>query len=73
MTRGTEWYVMRSGRIAEVRAYFIVNPEVHTELETFPYAQRGYLTVEAAQSRSDSGAKRSPARSAGEEEVDGST
>jgi len=43
MTRGTEWYVIRDGRIAEVRAYFIADPEAHSELSSFPYRARGYL------------------------------
>jgi ketosteroid isomerase-like protein len=45
-TRGTDWYVMRAGRIAEVRAYFIANGSATTELATFPYAERGYLADE---------------------------
>jgi len=44
MTRGTEWYVMRDARIAEVRAYFLDAPDAGSELATFPYAARGYLT-----------------------------
>jgi len=43
MTRGTEWYVMRDGRIAEVRAYFIADSEANSELSSFPYKARGYL------------------------------
>ena len=43
MARGTEWYVMRDGRIAEIRAYFIADSGADAELTTFPYAQRGYL------------------------------
>ena len=45
MNRGTEWYVMRDGRIAEVRAYFIASPDSSVQLSTFPYAQRGYLLL----------------------------
>jgi ketosteroid isomerase-like protein len=45
MNRGTEWYVMRDGRIAEVRAYFIASPDSSVQLDTFPYAQRGYLLL----------------------------
>jgi len=48
MARGTEWYVMRDGRIAEVRAYFIANSAANAELATFPYAQRGYLLSDGA-------------------------
>jgi ketosteroid isomerase-like protein len=40
--RGAEWYVMRNGRIAEVRAYFIADAHASTELAGFPYARRGY-------------------------------
>jgi len=43
MTRGTEWYVMRDGRIAEVRAYFSSDAESNSELASFPYEERGYL------------------------------
>jgi hypothetical protein len=34
---------MRDARIAEVRAYFLAGSD-RTELATFPYAARGYLT-----------------------------
>lgn len=43
MMRGTEWYVMRHGRIAEVRAYFAYSDKLNTELTSFPYGNRGYL------------------------------
>jgi len=43
MTRGTEWYVMKDGRIAEVRAYFVADTTSDSELPDFPYAERGYL------------------------------
>ena len=43
MCRGTEWYVLRDGLIAEVRAYFSADPAADTELPDFPYAARGYL------------------------------
>ncbi len=43
MMRGTEWYVMRHGRIAEVRAYFAYSDKLSTELTSFPYGDRGYL------------------------------
>ena len=46
MFRGTEWYVMREARIAEVRAYFIVDADADVELATFPYSERHYLTSE---------------------------
>jgi hypothetical protein len=44
MMRGSEWYVMREGRIAEIRAYLMDDPQRDTELVGFPYAERGYLT-----------------------------
>jgi ketosteroid isomerase-like protein len=43
MMRGSEWYVIRDGRIAEIRAYLIDDPSRDTELLGFPYADRGYL------------------------------
>jgi ketosteroid isomerase-like protein len=43
MMRGSEWYRMREGRIAEVRAYFGYNDTANTELTGFPYGSRGYL------------------------------
>jgi len=44
MMRGSEWYVMREGRIAEVRAYLAYSDKFNTELTGFPYRDRGYLT-----------------------------
>jgi hypothetical protein len=44
MMRGSEWYVMREGRIAEVRAYYSYSDKFNTELTGFPYLDRGYLT-----------------------------
>ena len=46
LTRGSEWYVMRGSRIAEIRAYFIANDGASTELGGFPYRERGYLAQE---------------------------
>ena len=43
MSRGTEWYVMRDGKIDEIRAYFIADSASDTELGGFAYMQRGYL------------------------------
>ena len=43
MTRGTEWYVMRDGVIAEIRAYYADDRLGDSELADFPYAERGYL------------------------------
>lgn len=41
--RGAEWYVFRNGKIAEIRAYYHQFEDHHiSELESFPYAQRGY-------------------------------
>ena len=45
MLRGSEWYVMRGGKIAEVRAYFMHDDHGNTELTGFPYGDRGYLTL----------------------------
>jgi ketosteroid isomerase-like protein len=45
MMRGSEWYIMRDLRIAEVRAYLIYNDTGNTELTGFPYGERGYLTA----------------------------
>jgi ketosteroid isomerase-like protein len=43
--RGSEWYVMRGGLIAEIRAYLMHDDTSDTELTGFPYAERGYLTL----------------------------
>jgi len=43
MFRGTEWYVIRNQRIAEVRAYYQYDDSRDCELNGFPYADRGYL------------------------------
>ena len=43
MLRGSEWYYMRGGKIAEVRAYFMHDAAGDTELVEFPYTERGYL------------------------------
>jgi hypothetical protein len=43
MMRGTEWYVMQEGRIAEVRAYFLYDASGDTQLAGFPYPERDYL------------------------------
>lgn len=45
LMRGTEWYIMRSGRIAEVRAYFMYDDASNTEITGFPYLERGYPTI----------------------------
>jgi len=41
--RGSEWYEMRSGVIAEVRAYFAYDGARDAELTGFPYRDRHYL------------------------------
>ena len=46
MLRGSEWYVMRGGKIAEVRAYFMSADDAHRELAGFPYGERGYLSLD---------------------------
>ena len=43
MMRGSEWYMIRDGSIAEIRAYFLHDDLRDTELSGFPYADRGYL------------------------------
>lgn len=43
MMRGTEWYVMREVRIAEVRAYFHYDDAADSGLTGFPYEDRDYL------------------------------
>ncbi len=43
LLRGTEWYVFRRGKIAEVRAYYhYTSRTTVNELGGFPYAKRGY-------------------------------
>lgn len=44
-TRGSEWFEMVDGRIHEIRSYYQQQP-FSTELDGFPYAERGYSTVE---------------------------
>jgi ketosteroid isomerase-like protein len=43
-TRGAEWFVFREGLISEIRSYYQQRPET-TDLEGFPYPERGYSTV----------------------------
>ncbi len=45
--RGTEWYLFKSGRIAEIRAYYQYEESRDCELTGFPYKQRGYLSKDA--------------------------
>jgi ketosteroid isomerase-like protein len=41
ITRGAEWFVFRGERIAEIRSYYR-QEDGDSELDGFPYAQRGY-------------------------------
>lgn len=41
-TRGTEWFVFRQGRIAEVRAYYNQRRDADSGLVGFDYVGRGY-------------------------------
>ena len=43
MFRGTEWYIMRNGLMAEVRAYYAYDESRVCQLTDFDYADRGYL------------------------------
>ena len=43
MFRGSEWYVMKDQRIAEVRAYYEYDESRDCQLNGFPYLGRGYL------------------------------
>ncbi|GAA5092253.1 hypothetical protein GCM10025760_20640 [Microbacterium yannicii] len=43
-TRGAEWFVFREGLISEIRSYYQQRPDT-TELDGFPYTERGYSTV----------------------------
>jgi ketosteroid isomerase-like protein len=48
-TRGCEWFTLRDGRIVEIRSYYQQRPET-SELDGFPYAQRGYSVPGAERS-----------------------
>jgi ketosteroid isomerase-like protein len=41
VTRGAEWFVLREGRIAEIRSYYR-QESGDSELDGFPYSDRGY-------------------------------
>jgi ketosteroid isomerase-like protein len=43
-TRGAEWFVFRDGLISEIRSYYQQRPHA-TELEGFPYSERGYSSA----------------------------
>ena len=47
LTRGTEWILAKGGRISERRTYFQRDvEETTTELQGFPYRERGYTLLE---------------------------
>lgn len=48
-TRGAEWFVFCEGLIFEIRFYYLQRPET-TELDAFPYAERGYSVLERERS-----------------------
>ena len=58
MLRGSEWYVMRNGKIAEIRAYFMSADDAHCELGGFPYGERGYLGMADDLARTASAVRR---------------
>jgi hypothetical protein len=49
VTRGAEWFVLRDERIAEIRSYYRQQPS-DSELDGFPYADRGYSVHDAVRS-----------------------
>jgi len=49
VTRGAEWFVVRDGRIDEIRSYYQQKP-ADTELDGFPYGERSYSTHDAVRS-----------------------
>jgi ketosteroid isomerase-like protein len=48
-TRGAEWFTCQDGLIREIRSYHQMRPET-TELDGFPYAERGYSVLGAERS-----------------------
>jgi len=50
VTRGAEWFVLRDGAIAEIRSYYR-QELADSELDGFPYADRGYSTHGSERSR----------------------
>ncbi len=50
VTRGAEWFVLRDGRIAEIRSYYR-QEWGDAELDGFPYGERGYSGHGAERSR----------------------
>lgn len=55
-TRGAEWFTAEDGLIREIRSYYQLRPET-TELDGFPYAERGYSVPGAERSRVHPGAE----------------
>jgi ketosteroid isomerase-like protein len=49
VTRGSEWFRFREGRISEIRSYYQQRDE-STELDDFPYAGSGYSMLSAERS-----------------------
>jgi ketosteroid isomerase-like protein len=43
-TRGAEWFVLADGLIAEIRSYYQQRDHT-TELDGFPYPERGYSVI----------------------------
>lgn len=60
-TRGAEWFVLRDGLIVEIRSYHQQHEQT-TELEAFPYAERGYSVPgrEASSTHPDAESVRAP-------------
>lgn len=48
-TRGAEWFIFRESLIREIRSYY-QQLEQTSELDGFPYSDRGYSTVDAERS-----------------------
>ncbi|NMH99411.1 nuclear transport factor 2 family protein [Pseudonocardia acidicola] len=48
-TRGAEWFTFTGGLIREIRSYYQQQPQT-TELDGFPYAERGYSIAAAEHS-----------------------
>jgi ketosteroid isomerase-like protein len=48
-TRGAEWFEGEDGLIREIRSYYQLRPET-TELDGFPYGERGYSVAGAERS-----------------------
>lgn len=55
-TRGAEWFTGEEGLIREIRSYYQMRP-ASTELDGFPYAERGYSVPGAERSMIHPGAE----------------